>query len=291
MKFTIAIPTYKRENLLQKAIISAKNQKTNVEYEILVIDNDPDSTIEYLMPEIVNNASCQIRYIKNETNIGMFGNWNKCIDLAQGQWITMLSDDDLLHEYYLDTIERYLDIQISCISVEKKDFQIDNDLKIGEKHNKYRAFKINKKIFNYFNPIGTPTGFAFKKEYAIKIGGYDQNFYPSSDYLFAKKITQYGDLIKIKGVYGFTGIGVNESINVKTLKLFYLRDLDIRNIRPMYLNKVIGVLNVVEQARKFSIKPSKLFNNMRIFDIPLQAISLLFRVIKYFMIKLNSKAI
>lgn len=290
MLFTIAIPTYRRNDLLCKAISSAIKQNTNVNYEVLVVDNDPDSNFENFIPQYINQANCQIRYIKNELNIGMFGNWNKCIEHARGKWITILSDDDMLHEKYIDAIEKYFDTRASCIAVGKKDFQIDIDtVPICEPRSSCRARTINKRIFNIFNPVGTPTGFAFRRDLALKIGGYDPNYYPSSDYLFAKKLVQHGSFIKIKEVYGFTGIGVNESININTLKLFYSQDLNIRNIRPRFINNIIGVLNIVEQSRKFNIKQSALFGTKRVFDTPMQLLGSAFRLIKTIIFNLNSK--
>lgn len=75
------IPTYKRMSLLDKAIHSVTNQMTNYNYEIVVVDNNPDTPIceiEMLLRKYSNNLS----YYKNEENIGMFGNWNRCVLLA-----------------------------------------------------------------------------------------------------------------------------------------------------------------------------------------------------------------
>jgi cellulose synthase/poly-beta-1,6-N-acetylglucosamine synthase-like glycosyltransferase len=43
---TIAIPTYKRPDLLEEAINSALNQIDFIDYEVIVVDNDPDSDTE-----------------------------------------------------------------------------------------------------------------------------------------------------------------------------------------------------------------------------------------------------
>ena len=41
---SIMIPTYKRPSLLRKAIESALNQRTDTEYEVVVIDNDNETS-------------------------------------------------------------------------------------------------------------------------------------------------------------------------------------------------------------------------------------------------------
>jgi glycosyltransferase involved in cell wall biosynthesis len=291
MLFTIAIPTFRRHELLCQAVLSAMHQKNNFLYEVLIVDNDPNSEFESILNSLVGQSSCLVRYIRNEANIGMYGNWNKCILQAKGQWMTILGDDDMLHEHYLDTISKYFNHEISCIDVGKKDFRIGENisLALSNRTNNF-VYKVNNRLFDIFNPIGTPTGFAFRKELALKIGGYDQNFYPSADYKFAKDLIKHASALKIKGVYAFTGIGVNDSMKIDTLKSFYSRDLIIRNIRPHLVNKIIGVLNIVEQARKFSIKPSEIFYSHKFFDLILQGLGLAFRILKYIFVLVISKA-
>ena len=34
-----------------------------------------------------------MKYYKNEKNIGMYGNWNRCIELSNGEYLTILNDD------------------------------------------------------------------------------------------------------------------------------------------------------------------------------------------------------
>ena len=42
IKYTIAIPTYKRADLLKEAIDSCLAQKTNIPFVIMIVDNNPE---------------------------------------------------------------------------------------------------------------------------------------------------------------------------------------------------------------------------------------------------------
>lgn len=98
---TIAIPTYRRPELLAEAVRSACGQDFDGRFEIIVVDNEPTSDGARLVHAVSMPSNAAARYYRNERNIGMFGNWNRCITLARGEWITILNDDDLLDSNFL----------------------------------------------------------------------------------------------------------------------------------------------------------------------------------------------
>ena len=81
---TIAIPTFKRPELLKLALDSAVNQSFRGKYEILVVDNCNEDKFKKKVDLILNSfhKNENIRFIRNKTNLGMFGNWNKCGSLT-----------------------------------------------------------------------------------------------------------------------------------------------------------------------------------------------------------------
>jgi glycosyltransferase involved in cell wall biosynthesis len=91
-RFTIGIPTYNRADLLRETLESALAQ-TYPDVEILVCDNaSGDRTAE-----VVESYGDRIRYHRNATNIGMYPNFAKAIELASGEYFSLLQDDDLIH--------------------------------------------------------------------------------------------------------------------------------------------------------------------------------------------------
>lgn len=89
---TIAIPVFNREALLGQAIESALAQADR-DIEILVVDNcSTDRSWD-----IANGYSDpRLRLVRNERNLGLFGNFNRCLELAQGTYIRILGSDDRL---------------------------------------------------------------------------------------------------------------------------------------------------------------------------------------------------
>ena len=101
-RFTIAIPTYKRNKYLREALESAINQITNEPYEIIVVDNNPerDDDTELLMTRYKDVKG--LSYYKNSENLGMFGNINRCFTINPSQYIILLHDDDVISKNFLE---------------------------------------------------------------------------------------------------------------------------------------------------------------------------------------------
>lgn len=91
-KVTIAIPTYNRSELLKTSLESALAQDY-LDYQVLVLDNASDDDTEAVVRSF---ADSRITYVRNETNIGIFGNWQRTVELNTSPYLSILSDDDVL---------------------------------------------------------------------------------------------------------------------------------------------------------------------------------------------------
>jgi glycosyltransferase involved in cell wall biosynthesis len=109
IKFTVAIPAFKSK-FLKDCIQSVLSQDyPNLEL-IILNDCSPEP-----VGEIVKSFSDErIRYYLNEINAGglkLVENWNKCLQLSEGDFIVILGDDDRFEINYLSEfkmlIEKY----------------------------------------------------------------------------------------------------------------------------------------------------------------------------------------
>ena len=90
----IVVPTFNRRDYLALALESARAQ-THERLQILVVDNGSrDGTAEL----VAGVRDPRLRYLVNETNLGMAGSINRAMGLLSGDvaWCTVLADDDLL---------------------------------------------------------------------------------------------------------------------------------------------------------------------------------------------------
>lgn len=224
-KYSITIPTFKRHKLLIEAIESCINQNYDKDnWQIVIVDNNPDNNPDILDVIRKMDSMSNIFYYKNEQNIGMFGNWNRCIELASGEFVTILSDDDLLKPDFLYEIEKQInkrpEINIIYGAYDfLKSGKIIRDNSVGFKNKIYNCLFYGKtreiSLIDYFlRTFGfSASALVFRRSLALKLGGHDDLIFPSADYLFQSKfVMNFGNAFFYNKHLAIYRIEDNESI-------------------------------------------------------------------------------
>jgi len=197
---TIAIPTYRRPDLLLEALASAVAQQGAPPFEVIVVDNDverPEAALEVARrfpPGLV-------RLYRNARNLGMAGNWNRCLELARGQWVTILHDDDLVAPGLLRSIEPLLrssDVDfVACDSVIDADPATFHRALASWRPKRWRRIvgtdlqRIDPLRIVMSNVVAAP-GAVMRRSAAIALGGFRDELYPISDYEFFARCCLHG---------------------------------------------------------------------------------------------------
>ena len=192
-KLTICIPVYERIDYFESAIESALNQ--TVKCDILVSDNASSHTKFRDFCELNN-----IPYFRNENNLGVFGNWNKCIELAKTPFALILSDDDVLKQTYvedfLNTLREHPQLDMYYTNFDIYDFGSKEFL---SHHHciPFGYFENNLEVLKY----GVEHGLSFpifttaiKKS---KFDGFQEKFHSCSDWIWMyseiRKLNLFGN--------------------------------------------------------------------------------------------------
>jgi glycosyltransferase involved in cell wall biosynthesis len=95
MKFSIITPTFKRKELLERAVSSLQAQ-TYKDWEILIVNDSPYDTTYKEFASKINDQ--RIRYFVNDTNKGVNYSRNFALERisADSKWVIFLDDDDYL---------------------------------------------------------------------------------------------------------------------------------------------------------------------------------------------------
>lgn len=265
-KVSIVIPTYKRADVLKDAVDSALNQENYSDLEVIVVDNEgkweQETETEILMKSYQDE---RLFYYKNKNNIGQRGNWNRCLELARGKWICFLQNDDMLLPNYckecIDII--YSDEKIQGLAV-KFDFIIrsgNGSKRIGKfdinmsddritkiiKSSKYYKELHELKPIDYFFDKGVyaPTGFLYKKENVMKLGGFIAEAIACDDALFNEQYIMWFGMKRLEKVLALSGQGGNASSLYESgcmvVNDYYYYDLELTKrcklpLKSMFIN-------------------------------------------------------
>jgi glycosyltransferase involved in cell wall biosynthesis len=97
---SICIPTYNGDKYLKECLDSVLAQ-TFSDFEVLIVDDrSSDETVNIAKEYADRDRRIQVRI--NERNLGLVGNWNRCVELAQGEWIKFVHQDDSLEPECLE---------------------------------------------------------------------------------------------------------------------------------------------------------------------------------------------
>ena len=104
---TVAIPTYNRAANLEFALSRLLKQR-NERIEFLISDNcSSDNTCEVVKK--YQNEYSDLRYRRNDENVGAARNYIECYNNAKGKFVYLLADDDVLLDGALEQITSFLD--------------------------------------------------------------------------------------------------------------------------------------------------------------------------------------
>jgi len=107
-KVSVCIPTFNNANYLRQAVESVFRQNDQ-DFEIVIVDNCSTDHTSTLVDDLQKRNDGRIRFYKNERNIGLAGNFNKCLKYARGIYIKFLCSDDVLLPECLEKMAAVLD--------------------------------------------------------------------------------------------------------------------------------------------------------------------------------------
>lgn len=248
------IPVYKRADLLKKTLDSIMKQiEVDFCWNIVIVDNEagPENDVERL----IRGLDCsRILYYRNQENIGVDGNYNRCIEMAKGHWLAMLHADDLIVNDHLFKTEQY----INWIS-EQKDVR-----KLAYICQRYIDFSDEKKVLLDRNidveglstskfllnceytggkpslqpqSIGLLTGFyaaipsfgtIMNREILMKEGGFNEELGICEDVIIPFKLAKHYYVYMAPVIMGFHRYEGNQSMKISTIKSIYSAMIDFR---------------------------------------------------------------
>ncbi len=94
---TIAIPYYSNPEYLRAAIESVFAQ-SDPHWRLVVVDDGADGSGRNVVHTYTDE---RVKYLRNPRTLGMAGNWNRCLDSAETDLVTLFHADDVLKADYV----------------------------------------------------------------------------------------------------------------------------------------------------------------------------------------------
>lgn len=196
---SICIPTYNGADYLAEALESVKNQ-TYKNIEVIISDDDSKDETLRICESFKAEVNFPVQIISHKPS-GIGANWDNCVKDANGNYVKLLFQDDLLAEDCIEKmmavlIKEKLDIVVckrQIIDSDGKDLKTDWLQRFGDlqksfgietgdfyRFTKKDLINIGKKQPNHFNFIGEPVTALFTKKLYGDIGDFSS---PLKQYL------------------------------------------------------------------------------------------------------------
>ncbi|MFD2203300.1 glycosyltransferase [Shivajiella indica] len=109
MKYTIALPVTKTR-FLKETLESIKNQSFQ-DFELIIRNNGKDKKTKDEIESMVQSwlEKPNVKYFVSEQQLTMPQNFNQILDVATGEYFTVLSDDDLIEPDFLLEIDKLIE--------------------------------------------------------------------------------------------------------------------------------------------------------------------------------------
>jgi len=110
-KVSVCLPVYNGQLYVRDCIESILAQ-TFTDFELIVVDDASRDDSESIIQTIQDP---RVRYVRNAKNLGLIGNWNRCLELSTGEFVCIFHQDDLM----------------DATNLERKVALIDSDPRLG----------------------------------------------------------------------------------------------------------------------------------------------------------------
>lgn len=272
---TIAVPTFRRPALLEATLRSIAALEIDIALEVIVVDNDPegdDAAASELIGSLIAGA---YKYYRNIENVGMFGNWNQCLCLAKGKYITILHDDDLLcanfggvaNQLLKDNVlpSEIVGLQVKMLEQREERMRQVTPVAgdegtpnpaVERTSQMARASSLTVVDLFFSNRFCGTLAVIFNREYALALGGFNADWYPIADYEFwCRWASKFGAIAQVSEDVALYRIAQNESLKLDTRTAFATKSQELRlylveqNAVPAFLRNMIPLIGYSQRIQ------------------------------------------
>lgn len=232
--FTVCLPIHGIGKFLNETLLNIINLDTfGLRIQYIVSNNGVNIDFEHLNELFKNISNVAIYHCQYD--IGQYNNFNRCAELSNTKFFTILHDDDLLNTNYFYFVKLFLNSKLATKNIgmiHQKQKEFTSNIITNDKFT-YRLYP--KSSFEISVDGGTKTGFPtcgiiLNKEAFLISGGYNDEYYASGDAFLSLAIIKKGYTVyQSLDVFGYYRIAVNSSLNINICREFIKEDVLFRD--------------------------------------------------------------
>ena len=196
---SVCVPTYNYARFLPRTIESVLEQ-THRDFELVVLDDASKDDTAAVVERYAGDE--RLRYERHERNVGLFANFNRCLEVAKGEFVKVLCADDWLHPRSLEDAVQALDADPRAGLATSPGWHVDAG---GEVIGMVRApFGAAPRTVpgreaiaahaDWGNVAGMPSHVLLRRAAVAEAGVFDPEFAPASDLHLWLKVLARWDL-------------------------------------------------------------------------------------------------
>ena len=190
-KFSIVIPVYKTPEKFLKEMLDSIVEQTYANWELCIADGSPaGESVENVLKKYAEKDS-RIRYKVLGENLGISGNTNAALEMAEGDFVVLADHDDRLTPNALFECAKKLNENRSCDVLYSDEDKLDMDG--DELFDPHFKPDFNPDLLTSVNYICHL--FVVKKELLDKVGGFRAEYDGAQDYDFIFRCTENAEKI------------------------------------------------------------------------------------------------
>lgn len=195
-KLSLIIIAYNMKDLVFKQINHLYNTKTNIDYEIIVVDNGSNDNIIDIKSDFPD-----VKFVLSKNNLGYFGGANLGVKNSSGEYLFILNSDILSSDYCFDELVNFIEnnknigiiapkliypdergVQSSCFRFHSIFTPILRRTFFGEtRFGKLENRKMLMEDFNHEDIIECDwvlgAAFIIKRDFLESLGGFDERYF------------------------------------------------------------------------------------------------------------------
>ena len=104
--WSVMIPSYNADAMLGETLRSVLDQDPGPDRMQIAVVDDASPGADRAASIVGRLAGDRVEFHRGDENLGLAGNWNRCIGLSRGRWVHLLHQDDLIAPGFYEHLGR-----------------------------------------------------------------------------------------------------------------------------------------------------------------------------------------